>query len=163
MAEGTARIRPIQPEDNPAVAEIIRDVMGEFGATGCGFSIEDEEVDAMCEAYPAPDSVFYVVELGGQIAGCGGVGPLWGGEPGVCELRKMYFRPSLRGSGMGRALLERILDDARQIGYELCYLETLDTMSGARRLYLKFGFEFIDGPLGDTGHSGCNNYMTLSL
>lgn len=156
-------IRRIRPEDNPAVANIIRNVMTEFGAVGCGFSIEDAEVDAMYEAYPEPDSMFYVIEWDNEILGCGGIGPLAGGDPGVCELKKMYFLPALRGSGFGRKLLELVLDDARDIGYDLCYLETLDTMVGARNLYLRFGFAFIDGPLGNTGHTGCNNFMTLDL
>jgi putative acetyltransferase len=156
-------IRKIRPEDNPAVARIIREVMTEFGAVGCGFSIEDAEVDAMYQAYPEPHSVFYVIESDRDIEGCGGVGPLAGAGPDVCELRKMYFLPGLRGSGLGTKLLARIIEDARSIGYRLCYLETLDTMEGARRLYRKFGFSFIDRPLGNTGHSGCNNYMTLEL
>jgi len=156
-------IRRITPEDNPAVAEIIRQVMTEFGAVGCGFSIEDPEVDAMYEAYPEPDSVFYVIEWENKILGCGGVGPLEGGDPGVCELRKMYFLPALRGSGYGRKLLELILEDARDIGYHLCYLETLENMAGARNLYQRFGFTFIDGPMGNTGHSGCNSFMILDL
>jgi putative acetyltransferase len=156
-------IRRIRQEDNPAVAAIIREVMTEFGAVGCGFSIEDPEVDCMFESYPEPDSVFYVIEWQNEILGCGGVGPLVGGEPGVCELRKMYFLPALRSSGYGRKLLELILEDARDIGYELCYLETLENMAGARNLYQRFGFTFIDGPLGNTGHSGCNSFMILEL
>ena len=159
----TALIRRIKTEDNAEVATIIRAVMGEFGAVGCGFSIEDAEVDWMCEAYPAPQSVFYVIEQDGKIVGCGGAGPLTGADAGTCELRKMYFLPELRGSGLGKKLLKQILDDARQIGYQLCYLETLDNMKGARHLYLSFGFDFIDDQLGATGHSGCNNYMTLKL
>jgi len=158
-----AVIRKISPEDNPAVAEIIRRVMTEFGAVGYGFSIQDQEVDAMYEAYPEPHSVFYVIEQDGEILGCGGVGPLTDGDPGVCELRKMYFLPALRGSGLGRKLLDLILDDARKIGYHLCYLETLANMESARRLYQRTGFTFIDGPLGNTGHSGCNSFMTLAL
>lgn len=158
-----AIIRRIRPEDNPAVAGIIHTVMTEFGAVGCGFSIEDEEVDAMYEAYPEPESVFYVIEQEGVILGCGGVGRLAQGEPGVCELRKMYFLPALRGNGLGKKLLTLILNDAHEIGYRLCYLETRDNMEGARHLYKSVGFTFIDDPLGHTGHSGCNNYMTLAL
>ena len=160
---GPDLIRRIRPEDNSAVAAIIREVMTEFGAVGCGFSIEDPEVDMMYEAYPEPHSVFYVIERRGQILGCGGVGPLADADPGVCELRKMYFLPALRGDGLGKKLLGMILDDARDIGFRVCYLETLDTMTGARRLYEHFGFKLIDGPLGNTGHSGCNNFMTKPL
>lgn len=156
-------IRPARKEDNPAVAEIIRTVMTEFGAVGCNYSISDPEVDAMFEAYPSPGSAFFVVEKESHILGCGGMGPLQDGDPGVCELRKMYFLPELRGSGMGSKLLEAILEAARTAGYTLCYLETLDRMELARKLYRKHGFRAIDQPLGNTGHSGCNSWMVKEL
>jgi len=153
------QIRPIRPEDNPAVAQIIRQVMTEFGAVGCGFSIEDTEVDFMFEAYPVPGSAFFVIERNGRLLGCGGVGPLVGAEPGVCELRKMYFLDELRGAGLGTQLLEILLEAARDAGYSSCYLETMDNMSKARKLYLKYGFKPIENPLGNTGHGSCNRFM----
>ncbi|MCU0989122.1 MAG: GNAT family N-acetyltransferase [Xanthomonadales bacterium] len=156
-------VRPIRPGDNAAVAGIIRQVMTEYGAVGCNFSIADPEVDAMCEAYPAPEAAFYVVERDGRVLGCGGMGPLTGGPPGVCELRKMYFLPELRGAGVGSRLLLLILDAARAAGYDRCYLESLGSMREARRLYLRHGFEVIDAPLGNTGHSGCNSWMVRDL
>ena len=156
-------IRPIRGEDNAAVAGIIRDVMTEFGAVGRNFSISDPEVAAMYEAYPSPTAAFFVIEHQGRVLGCGGMGPLADGPPDVCELRKMYFRPELRGTGMGTRLLAVILDAARQSGYRRCYLETLGNMAGARRLYLKHGFGVLDRPLGDTGHSGCNSWMIKDL
>ena len=156
-------IRPIRPEDNPQVALIIRQVMTEFGAVGQGYSIQDDEVDHMYEAYPAEDSVFFVVESQGQVLGCGGIGPLKGGDSDVCELRKMYFLPELRGSGMGSYLLQLILDAARAAGYRRCYLETLEHMHQARRLYRKYGFKLIDAPMGNTGHTGCNSWMVRDL
>ena len=160
---GECLLRPIAPADNRAVAEIIRRVMTEFGAVGCGFSIEDAEVDNMSEAYPAPQSAFFVIEVNGDILGCGGMGPLQGGESGVCELRKMYFLPEIRGLGLGNRLLEMILNAARLAGYSLCYLETLENMHQARKLYARHGFESIPYALGDTGHSSCNRFMTLLL
>jgi putative acetyltransferase len=157
------RIRPIRQDDNPTVAAIIREVMTEFGAVGENYSIADPEVDAMHEAYPAPTAVFFVVERDGQVLGCGGMGPLQAGPADVCELRKMYFLPELRGAGMGTKLLDVILEAARQAGYQRCYLETLGNMTDARRLYLKHGFKPIDSPLGATGHSGCNTWMIRDL
>jgi putative acetyltransferase len=156
-------IRPTAAADNPAVARIIRAVMTEFGAVGCNFSISDPEVDAMHEAYPAPTAAFFVVEADGRVLGCGGMGPLAGGPVDVCELRKMYFLPELRGTGMGTKLLAVILEAAREAGYRRCYLETLGNMRAARRLYLKHGFEPIEAPLGNTGHSGCNAWMIRDL
>ncbi len=59
------KIRPIDAADDAAVAALIRTVMTEFGAVGCGFSIGDPEVDAMSSAYPPPRAAFFVVEVGG--------------------------------------------------------------------------------------------------
>ena len=157
------RVRPIEPADNRAVARIIRQVMTEFGAVGEEYSISDPEVDAMYEAYQGPKDRFYVVQRKARILGCGGVAALKGGDEDTCELQKMYFLPELRGTGMGARLLNRLLHDARQLGYRRCYLETLDRMEAARRLYARNGFESIDSPMGCTGHSGCNSWMLKQL
>ena len=156
-------IRPIETADDAAVAGIIRQVMSEFGAVGCRFSSADPEVDAMTAAYAGPRSAFFVIERAGRVLGCGGMGPLAGGDPDVCELRKMYFLPELRGCGLGSELLERILEAARASGYRRCYLETLEHMYDARRLYLRRDFQSIDAPLGHTGHSGCNHWMVRTI
>ena len=153
------QIRQIEIDDNAVVAEIIRQVMTEFQAIGSGYSINDSEVNDMHTAYSIKGSAFYVVTLDDRVLGCGGFGPLKGGDSDVCELRKMYFLPELRGSGMGSKLLEVILKIARTAGYTLCYLETLEQMEQARRLYRKHGFQDIDAPMGNTGHSGCNWWM----
>jgi putative acetyltransferase len=60
------RFRPIRPEDDPAVAAIIRSVMTEFGASGPGFAIHDPEVHAMNAAYSSPRAAYFVVEHAGQ-------------------------------------------------------------------------------------------------
>jgi putative acetyltransferase len=75
----------------------------------------------------------------------------------------MYFLPDLRGSGMGSRLLSVILAAARTAGHSLCYLETLEGMDQARKLYTRHGFAPIDHALGNTGHSSCNRFMTLAL
>jgi putative acetyltransferase len=157
------QIRPTRRGDNAALAAVLREVMTEFGVTGCGSSISDAEVDAMYEAYSGPGAAFFVVEKDGQIIGGGGFGPLEGGEEGVCELRKMYFLPALRGAGMGSKLLRLILDSARAAGYRWCYLETMQGMDQARRLYRKYGFKELDGRAGKTGPRVCNRFMSLNL
>jgi putative acetyltransferase len=156
-------IRPIEARDDADVARIIRSVMPEFGATGCGFAINDPEVDWMQRAYSAPRSAYFVVERDGAVQGGGGIAPLEGGDPDVCELRKMYFLPSLRGLGAGAALMARCLDAARDFGFRRCYLETLTGMDAAMKLYERSGFRRIDGPLGNTGHGGCNTFYVREL
>jgi putative acetyltransferase len=160
---GAFTIRPIAPGDDAAVAAIIRTVMPEFGASGDGFAINDPEVDWMHRAYSAPRSAYFVVERDGVVAGGGGVAPLEGGDADTCELRKMYFLPSLRGLGAGAALMATCLDAARGFGFRTCYLETLRGMDAAMRLYEKSGFARLPGPLGATGHGGCNAFYSRSL
>ena len=157
-------IRPIRSEDDAAVAAIIRQVMHEFGADGPGFALHDPEVDHMSAAYSAPGAAYFVV-VGedGQVVGGAGVAALEGGEPGVCELRKMYFLRSARGKGMGEALLRHCLGVAKTLGYRTCYLETLSGMDQAIRLYTKLGFEPLCSPLDRTSHCGCDHWFTLEL
>jgi len=155
-------IRPIEPADDAAVASVIRAVMPEFGAGGPGFAIHDAEVDAMCAAYRAPRSAYFVVEIEGRVVGGAGVGPLVGGDAATCELRKMYLLRDARG-GVGAALLGRCIDAARSLGFATCYLETLVTMDAARRLYERAGFRRLDGAMGATGHFGCDRFYALDL
>ena len=156
-------IRPIRPVDDPEIARIIRTVMPEFGADGPGFAIHDAEVNGMYAAYTGPRASYFVVAEGDRVLGGGGVAPLAGADEGVCELKKMYFLPEARGRGVGRALLERCLAAAREHRYRTVYLETLSGMTDAQKLYQKLGFQRIDGPMGKTGHFGCNTFYTLSL
>jgi putative acetyltransferase len=156
-------IRPIEARDDAAMAAIIRTVMPEFGATGCGFAISDPEVDWMSRAYARPRSAYFVVVDNGTVLGGGGVAPLEGGDPGVCELRKMYFLPQARGQGAGAAMMARCLDAARGFGFRECYLETLSGMDAAMKLYERSGFARIDGPRGATGHGGCNTFYLRVL
>ena len=156
-------IRPIRYEDDEAVANIIRTVMPEFGASGDGFAINDPEVNWMHRAYSAPRCAYFVVEVDGKVLGGGGIAPLEGGDEDVCELRKMYFLPELRGVGAGAALMEKCLDAARMHGFHRCYLETLRGMDDAMRLYERTGFNRILSPMGETGHSGCNAFYVLDL
>jgi putative acetyltransferase len=156
-------LRPIELHDDAAVAAIIRQVMPEFGACGPGYAINDPEVDAMCAAYRQPRSAYLVWDAAGRVLGGGGIGPLAGAPPEVCELRKMYFLPGLRGTGRGEILLRRLLSLARDHGYHTCYLETLTGMDKAQRLYERMGFARLEGPMGSTGHFGCNRFYALDL
>ena len=145
------------------MAAIIREVMPEFGATGDGFAINDPEEDWMSRAYAAPLSAYFEVERGGAVIGGGGIAPLVGGDGDTCELRKMYFLPEARGIGAGAAMMARSLQAARAAGFTRCYLETLDGMDAAMRLYERSGFQRIDTPLGDTGHGSCDTFYLLAL
>ncbi len=156
-------LRKIDREDNTAVAAVIREVMTEFGAVGQGFSIEDPEVDGMFEAYQTVQSRFYVVVRAERVVGCGGIAPLAGGPAGTCELKKMYFLPEARGLGAGRVLAELLISEARFLGFQRIYIETLQRMAAANRLYQRLGFAPLSCSLGNTGHGGCDTFYALEL
>ena len=155
-------LRRSRRADDSAVADIIRTVMPEFGADGPGFAIHDVEVGAMHAAYARPGAAYFVIEVEGIVLGGGGIAPL-DGEAGVCELRKMYFKPGLRGLGAGTALIARCLLEARRLGYRRCYLETLTGMNAAQALYERAGFQRIGAAMGATGHFGCNRFYLRAL
>jgi len=156
-------LRPIRPEDDAAVAAIIRAVMPEFGADGPGFAIHDAEVDAMYAAYSRPGCAYFVLEQGGRVVGGAGIAPLSGGDAKTCELRKMYFLHEVRGRGAGGRVLGHCLKVARELGYATCYLETLTGMDAAKHLYEKAGFKLLANPMGCTGHHGCDRWYALDL
>jgi putative acetyltransferase len=163
-------LRKLEPTDNAAVRDIIRTVMPEFGASGKGFAIHDEEVENMFTAYTHPRCAYFVWEEGGlpagqagKILGGGGVAPLAGGDADTCELKKMYFLPEGRGKGLGQLVLTKCLEAAKALGYTFCYLETFNTMTSAMKLYEKNGFKKITGPCGNTGHFACDVFYRLEL
>jgi len=156
-------LRPIEPRDDATIAKSIRTVMPAFGADGPGFAIHDAEVDTMSTAYSRPRSRYFVIEADGAVQGGAGIAPLDGGAADVCELRKMYFLPTLRGRGAGKAAIDRCLEAARGFGFRRCYIETLTGMDAAQKLYLANGFERISCAMGGTGHHGCDRYYIRSL
>lgn len=155
-------LRPARSTDDAAIAAIIRTVMPEFGADGPGFAIHDAEVAAMHAAYARPGAAYFVIERDGAVLGGGGIAALEGVD-GVCELRKMYFLPALRGLGAGTALIARCLHAARRLGHRQCYLETLTGMDAAQALYERAGFQRIPEAMGATGHFGCNRFYLRTL
>ncbi|WP_266156866.1 GNAT family N-acetyltransferase [Dyella silvatica] len=157
------QIRPIEPQDNAAVAAIIRAVMPEFGADGPGFAIHDAEVDRMFESYARLRCAYFVLELDGHVLGGGGIAPLENADADVCELRKMYFLPAARGLGAGGAMMQRCLDTARGHGFRRCYLETLTGMDAAQALYRRHGFSPLSAPMGGTGHFSCDRFFIRKL
>jgi putative acetyltransferase len=158
-------LRPIRPADDAAVAATIRTVMTEHGASGAGFAIHDDEVARMSAAYATPDARYYVLEHAGAVHGGGGFARLAGTDAAAatCELRKMYFLPSARGLGLGKALLDLLLAEMRAAGYRRCYLETTTRMERAQRLYRAAGFAPLCGRQGTTGHHGCDTFYAREL
>jgi len=156
-------IRTIQPEDNPALAKVIRDTLTEFGANKPGTVYFDPTTDALFELFQTPRSTYFVALKDGVIVGGAGIYPSQGLPEGTCELVKMYLLPSARGKGLGKLLIEKSLRFARQSGYRQVYLETMPELKKAISIYEKFGFRYLTAPLGKTGHFGCGIWMLVNI
>jgi len=158
-----ALIRPIEIKDNVEVASIIKNVMTEYECVGEGYSINDPEVEDMFGYYNKTQSAFFVIEHENKVFGCAGIAPLSFGDVNTCELRKMYFLPQARGLGLGQKMLDVCLNKAIQLNYKKCYLETVDRMNRAKKLYLKNGFRPLASNMGQTGHNSCDSFYCKVL
>lgn len=156
-------IRTIKPADNPALAIIIRQTLTEFDANHPGTVYYDSSTDALYDLFQTPNSTYFVAEQDGKLLGGGGIFPSDGLPPDTCELVKMYLLPEARGKGLGKLLIEKSLDFARAAGYRQVYLETMPELRKAVQVYEKFGFHYLDAPMGNTGHFGCDIWMLKEL
>lgn len=137
--------------------------MSEFKADPQTTILGDPTVNTMFENFQNERAVYYVAIENDEILGGAGINQLDGTPENICELQRMFLVPNARGKGIGKKLMAMCLESAKNFGYEKIYLETLDDMLEARKLYLKSGFTFLEKPLGNTGHSGCNKWMVLEL
>ena len=156
-------IREIKPEDNEQVKDLIRSVLVEMGVPKVGTAYEDAALEDMHAEYNAPKKGYFVVEAEGRIIGGTGIAPLANFEGAICELQKMYFLPEVRGKGVGAQMMTTCLEFAKEQGFQKCYIETLPYMKQAQKLYLRSGFESLEGPLGDTGHYNCSVWLIKDL
>ena len=158
------QIRPIQPSDNPALAKIIRDTLTEFGANHPGTVYYDASTDALFELFQKQRSVYFIAESdNGKIVGGGGIFPTEGLPEDTCELVKMYLLPEARGKGLGRSIIEKCLQTAKELGFGRIYIETMPELNLALKAYEKFGFTYLSAPIGKGGHFGCKLWMIKSL
>ena len=114
-------------------------------AQSLGFSLcfqnFDHELAGLPGDYGPPDGRLLLAEHEGQLAGCVALHKL---ESYVCEMKRLYLRPQFRGKGLGRALADRIIAEARQIGYRRMRLDTVEpVMKDAVAMYRKLGFKEI--------------------
>ena len=156
-------IRSVNQSDNKSLSVVLRKVLVEMKIPQKGSAYEDPELSNMYEAYQFPRSKYFVVEENKKILGGAGISPLKEGDTNICELQKMYFHKTIRGRGIGQKLIEICLDFALESGYEKCYIETMPNMVNAQKLYLKKGFQYINAPLGNTGHSACPVWMIKKI
>lgn len=157
------QIRNIQQQDNPVLAKIVKDTLAEFGANHPNTVYYDPTTDALYQLFQKDRSQYFVAEQDGQVVGGGGIYPTDGLAEDTCELVKMYLLSSARGFGLGRTLIEKCIAAAAENGYKKIYLETMPELKQALKVYEKFGFEYLKGPMGNSGHTGCSLWMLKKL
>ena len=156
-------IRTIQPSDNPFIAKVIRDTLAEFGANHPGTVYYDETTDHLSDLFNVKGSTYFIAEEDGVILGGVGIYPTEGLPEDTCELVKMYLVPSARNKGLGGLLIHKSLEFAKEAGYKQVYLESMPELQKALSVYEKFGFEYLTGPMGNSGHFGCSRWMLKKL
>ncbi len=159
----TVSLRPIQKDDNADLASIIRAVLTEFKANKPGTVYYDPTTDDLYSVFSKPSSAYWVAEKDGKMVGGSGVYPTEGLPEGCCELVKLYLLPEARGIGIGKQLIERCFESALQLGYKQMYLETMPELTTAMGLYEHCGFKYLPGPIGNSGHFGCDLWMIKEL
>jgi len=116
-----------------------------------GFQRFAEELAGLPGAYSPPAGCLLLAERDEQAVGCVALRPL---SATVCEMKRLYVKPEVRGCGVGRRLATRIIEEAHRHGYEAMRLDTLASMVPAIRLYEALGFvrrsAYYDTPLADT-------------
>ena len=155
--------RLIEEKDNKEIAELIRTVFREFKIDKPGTVYFDPTTDDLYELFKTPGSEYWIAEEDNVIIGGCGVFATPGLPDGCAELVKFYLSASNRGKGTGWQLMEKTFESASRFGYSKLYLESLPELKRAISLYEKAGFKFIDGPMGNSGHFGCNIWMLKDL
>lgn len=156
-------IRKIQKSDNKELAAIIRSCFHDFEVATKGTVYEDPTTDHLFELFKEKNSSLFVVEENYKLLGCCGIFPTVGLPENCAELVKFYLDKNARGKGIGRKLMEESIDFAKESGFKSIYIESLPEFSTAVSIYEKQDFKYLEKPLGNSGHSGCNLWMLKEL
>jgi putative acetyltransferase len=133
-------IQATLPEDIEQVRSLFLEYGGSLGFSLC-FQSFDEELKSLPGSYGPPSGRLLLARYAGRAVGCVALRKL---EAGICEMKRLFVRPADRGRGLGRLLVERIIAEARIIGYERVRLDTIQSaMKDAIALYRRTGFEEI--------------------
>jgi GNAT superfamily N-acetyltransferase len=147
MGRGELRLRRAESREETEAAVVLA---REYGAWAVGVAKSEYGIDAEAESEQGlstsidellqPRGRLYLAEIDGIPVGLGGLKPV---SEEIAEIKRMYVRPSARGRGVGRKLLERLLDDAHVLGFRLVRLESAAFMREAHALYRSFGFDSV--------------------
>lgn len=133
-------IRDYDPLDRDAVIALVSRVLGEFGFESNVAGVERDLREAH-ERYAGDRAGFWVLEDGGEVVGTVAIRPK---DERTCEIKRLYLRPDVRGSGLGQRLYEHAESFARRAGYERIWLDSSRRFTRARKLYERNGFVLLE-------------------
>ncbi|MFB6273079.1 MAG: N-acetyltransferase family protein [Salinibacter sp.] len=136
------RIRPAETEADLSAARRLFRAYAERLDFDLDFQDSEDELDALPGPYAPPDGALLLAEIEGDPVGVVAVQPL--DDEGACEMKRLYVTPDYRTQGLGRALATAIIERAQALGYDVMRLDTVASMTAARRLYRSLGFEVRD-------------------
>jgi GNAT superfamily N-acetyltransferase len=153
METGSSALRRAESDQAVEAALVLAREYGEWAVqvakSDYGIDAEAESEQGLSTSIDEllqPRGRLYLVELDGVPVGLGGLKPV---SDEVGEIKRMYIRPSARGRGLGRQLLEQLLADARTLGFDLIRLESAAFMPEAHALYRSAGFQDIPAYAGE--------------
>lgn len=155
--------RKIKESDNEAMAKIIRGVTKSFGLDKPGTVYTDASTDNLFALFSLKNAVYWVAEEEEKLVGGGGIYPTEGLPLGCVELVKLYLLEQTRGRGLGKKLMEKCIQSAKEMGFNQIYLESFPELKVAIAMYEKMGFKRLSAPLGNSGHFACNVWMVLAI
>ena len=156
-------LRTIKKSDNLEIAALIRKVFREFKIDRPGTVYFDPTTDDLYSLFQTPRSIYWIALDGSEIIGGCGIFPTPALPEACAELVKFYLASEYRGKGIGRMLMEKSIESAREIGFRQIYLESMPELGKAIGMYKKAGFRSIDHPMGNSGHFGCDIWMLKEL
>jgi putative acetyltransferase len=138
--KGLSFVRAESPGQVTQARELFLEYAQSLGFSLC-FQNFDQELAGLPGDYAPPEGRLLLAEYEGNVAGCVALHRL---EDGICEMKRLYLRPQFRGKGIGLALADRIISEARQIGYQRMRLDTVEpVMKDAVEMYRRLGFREI--------------------
>jgi GNAT superfamily N-acetyltransferase len=129
-------LQATSPTDIATARTLFEEYAGALGVDLCfqGFA---EELAQLPGSYAPPHGRLLIAWVDDAAAGCVALRPF---SESICEMKRLFVRPSFRGRGIGKELVDAIMREANQIGYKTMCLDTLPTLAAATQLYESVGF-----------------------
>ena len=129
-------VRAVFPDDLKDVLDLYREYVSST-SVDLSFQGNDQEFDLLPEKYSSEESKIFLLKKDRKPVGCAAFRRL---DESACEMKRVFIRPSARGSNMGTKLVDRVLQEAVVSGYKKICLDVLPEFKVALKLYRSYGF-----------------------